>query len=257
MSLEEQWIALMTIVRKEIKRFMRIWTQTLVPPVITITLYFVIFGNLIGKRIGTMSGVSYMEFVVPGLIMMAVITSSYTNVVSSFFGAKFQRYVEEILVSPMPNYIILMGFVLGGVARGLGVGFIVTVVALFFTDMEIYSYPVTVGIVVITSVFFSMAGFVNAVYANTFDDISIVPTFLLTPLIYLGGVFYSIDLLPDFWADVSKINPILYIVNAFRYGVLGITDINVGWAFTMVGIFTIAAFLYSLHLLNSGKRLRM
>ena len=257
MSLKEQWIALMTIVRKEIKRFMRIWTQTLVPPVITITLYFVIFGNLIGKRIGTMSGVSYMEFVVPGLIMMAVITSSYTNVVSSFFGAKFQRYVEEILVSPMPNYIILMGFVLGGVARGLGVGFIVTVVALFFTDMEIYSYPVTVGIVVITSVFFSMAGFVNAVYANTFDDISIVPTFLLTPLIYLGGVFYSIDLLPDFWADVSKINPILYIVNAFRYGVLGITDINVGWAFTMVGIFTIAAFLFSLHLLNSGKRLRM
>lgn len=257
MSLEEQWIALMTIVRKEIKRFMRIWTQTLVPPVITITLYFVIFGNLIGKRIGTMSGVSYMEFVVPGLIMMAVITSSYTNVVSSFFGAKFQRYVEEILVSPMPNYIILMGFVLGGVARGLGVGFIVTLVALFFTDMEIYSYPVTVGIVVITSVFFSMAGFVNAVYANTFDDISIVPTFLLTPLIYLGGVFYSIDLLPDFWADVSKINPILYIVNAFRYGVLGITDINVGWAFTMVGIFTIAAFLFSLHLLNSGKRLRM
>jgi ABC-2 type transport system permease protein len=192
MSLKEQWIALMTIVRKEIKRFMRIWTQTLVPPVITITLYFVIFGNLIGKRIGTMSGVSYMEFVVPGLIMMAVITSSYTNVVSSFFGAKFQRYVEEILVSPMPNYIILMGFVLGGVARGLGVGFIVTVVALFFTDMEIYSYPVTIGIVVITSVFFSMAGFVNAVYANTFDDISIVPTFLLTPLIYLGGVFYTV-----------------------------------------------------------------
>jgi len=255
--MEEQWIALMTIVRKEIKRFMRIWTQTLVPPVITITLYFVIFGNLIGKRIGTMSGVSYMEFVVPGLIMMAVITSSYTNVVSSFFGAKFQRYVEEILVSPMPNYIILMGFVLGGVARGLGVGFIVTLVALFFTDLEIHSYPVTIGIVIVTSVFFSMAGFVNAVYANTFDDISIVPTFLLTPLIYLGGVFYSIDLLPEFWAGVSKVNPILYIVNTFRYGVLGITDINVGWAFFMVGIFTIGAFLFSMHLLNSGKRLRM
>lgn len=257
MSLEEQWIAFMTIVRKEIKRFMRIWTQTLVPPVVTITLYFVIFGNLIGKRIGTMSGVSYMEFVVPGLIMMAVITSSYTNVVSSFFGAKFQRFVEEILVSPMPNYVILMGFVMGGVARGLGVGFIVTVVALLFTDLEIYSYPVTIGIVIITSVFFSMAGFVNAVYANTFDDISIVPTFLLTPLIYLGGVFYSIDLLPDFWAGVSKFNPILYIVNAFRFGVLGITDINVGWAFTMIGFFTICAFLFSLHLLNSGKRLRM
>jgi ABC-2 type transport system permease protein len=198
-----------------------------------------------------------MEFVVPGLIMMAVITSSYTNVVSSFFGAKFQRFVEEILVSPTPNYIIILGFVLGGVARGLCVGVIVTLVALFFTEIHIHNLTVTVFVVLMTSLLFSLAGLINAIYANTFDDISIVPTFLLTPLIYLGGVFYSIDLLPDFWGAVSKANPILYIVNAFRYGVLGISDINVQWAFFMIGGFTVAAFFYCLSLLNSGKRLRM
>ena len=256
MNLQEQWIAFITIFRKEIKRFMRIWTQTLVPPVITITLYFIIFGNLIGQRIGDMAGVSYMEFVVPGLIMMAVITSSYTNVVSSFFGAKFQNFVEEMLVSPMPNYVLLLGFVMGGVARGLGVGIIVTLVALFFTDLQVHSLPVTVGIVILTSVFFATAGFINAVYANTFDDISIVPTFLLTPLIYLGGVFYSTSLLPEFWAGVSQVNPILYIVNAFRFGILGISDINIAVAFIMVAAFTVVAYLYGLHLLNSGKRLR-
>lgn len=256
MSFQEQLIAFMTILRKEINRFLRIWTQTLVPPVITISLYFVIFGNLIGNRIGPMGGVGYMEFVVPGLIMMAVITSAYTNVVSSFYGAKFQRFVEEILVSPTPNYIVLLGFVMGGVARGLGVGVIVTLVALFFTDLQIHNLFVTVSIVIMTAVFFSIAGFINAVYANSFDDISIVPTFILTPLIYLGGVFYSTNLLPEFWAGVSKINPILYIVNAFRYGLLGISDINIGWAFLLVGVFTVVAYLYSLYLLNSGTRLR-
>lgn len=256
MDYQEQFIAFSTIVRKEIKRFMRIWTQTLVPPVITISLYFVIFGSLIGKRIGTMSGVSYMEFVVPGLIMMSVITNSFSNVVSSFYGAKFQRFIEEILVSPTPNYVILTGYVMGGVTRGLGVGFIVTIVALFFTDLHIHSLPITIGIVLLTSVFFSMAGLINAVYANSFDDISIIPTFILTPLIYLGGVFYSTDLLPDFWAGVSHINPILYIVNAFRFGILGISDIDVTWAFVMIGLFTVAAYLFSLYLLNSGKRLR-
>ncbi|WP_339339207.1 ABC transporter permease [uncultured Oceanicoccus sp.] len=256
MSFQEQLIAFLTIVRKEIKRFMRIWTQTLVPPVITITLYFIIFGNLIGKRIGTMAGVDYIEFVVPGLIMMSVITSSYTNVVSSFYGAKFQRFVEEMLVSPTPNYIILSGFVVGGVARGLGVGFIVTLVAMFFTDLQIHSYPVTLSIVLMTSVFFAVAGFINAVYANSFDDISIIPTFVLTPLIYLGGVFYSMDLLPDFWAGVSQANPILYIVNAFRYGLLGITDIDISRAFIMVAVFTLVAYLFSLRLLNSSESLR-
>ena len=256
MSLHEQYIAFMTIFRKEVKRFLRIWMQTLLPPVITITLYFIIFGNLIGSRIGQMGGFRYMDFVVPGLIMMAVITRSYANVVSSFFGAKFQRFVEEILVSPTPNYIILLGYVMGGVARGLGVALIVTLIAMFFTDLKITHYAVTISIVVMTSILFSMAGFINAVFAKSFDDISIIPTFVLTPLIYLGGVFYSTDLLPEFWAGVSKLNPILYVVNAFRYGVLGISDIDIGWAFLMVGGFTIAAFFYCLHLLNSGTRLR-
>lgn len=256
MEPREQLIALLTIVRKEIKRFLRIWTQTLVPPVITTTLYFVIFGNLIGSRIGEMSGVSYMEFVVPGLIMMSVINSSFANVVSSFYGAKFQRFVEEILVSPTPNYVILLGFVMGGVTRGLGVGAIVTLVALFFTDLQIQHPAITVGIVVLTSLFFSMAGFINAIFANSFDDISMIPIFVLTPLIYLGGVFYSTDLLPEFWSGLSQANPILYIVNAFRYGVLGISDVNVSWAFAMVAAFTVVAYLYCMHLLNTGKRLR-
>lgn len=256
MSFQEQLVAFWTIVRKEVHRFMRIWTQTLVPPVITITLYFIIFGNLIGQRIGPMGGVSYMEFVVPGLIMMSVITSAFTNVVSSFYGAKFQRYIEEVLVSPTPNYIILWGYVMGGVVRALGVGFIVTLVALFFTDLHIHSYFVTISIVIITAVFFSLAGLINAVFANTFDDISIIPTFLLTPLIYLGGVFYSTDLLPSFWAGVSQLNPILYIVNAFRYGVLGISDVDVVSAFVILGVFTAAAYFFSLRLLNSGARLR-
>lgn len=256
MDPREQFIAFSTIVRKEIRRFLRIWTQTLVPPVITVTLYFVIFGNLIGHRIGQMSGVTYMQFVVPGLIMMSVITSSFSNVVSSFYGAKFQRFIEEILISPTPNYLILLGYVMGGVTRGLGVGLIVTLVALFFTKLHIYNIGITLGIVILTSLFFSMAGFINAVFANSFDDVSVIPTFVLTPLIYLGGVFYSTNLLPHFWAGVSRVNPILYIVNAFRYGVLGISDVNVGWAFVMVGGFTVVTYVYSLHLLKTGKRLR-
>lgn len=256
MNVKEQYIAFMTIVRREVSRFIRIWTQTLVPPIITITLYFIIFGNLIGERIGTMAGVSYMEFVVPGLIMMSVITNSYSNVVSSFFGAKFQNFIEELLVSPTPNYVILLGYVMGGVARGLAVGIIVTVVALLFTRLHIHNIGVTLSIVIVTSVFFALAGFINAVYANTFDDINVIPTFVLTPLIYLGGVFYSTSLLPQVWQTISHINPILYIINAFRYGFLGISDINIVWAFVMVGVFTLAAFVYSMHLLNSGKRLR-
>ena len=203
MKMAEQWIALSTIVRKEIVRFTRIWVQTLLPPVITMGLYFVIFGQLIGSRIGQMDGFSYVEFVVPGLIMMSVITNSYSNVVSSFFGVKFQRSVEELLVSPTPNYIILLGYVLGGVSRGLLVGFIVTLVSFLFTDLTIDSLPITIAIVFMTAIVFSLAGFLNAVFARTFDDISIVPTFILTPLTYLGGVFYSISLLPPVWQSVS------------------------------------------------------
>ncbi|GAA4085452.1 ABC transporter permease [Zhongshania borealis] len=256
MTVAEQWIAFYTIVRKEIRRFLRIWMQTLLPPAITMSLYFVIFGALIGSRIGQMGGFSYMEFVVPGLIMMSVITNAYSNVVSSFFGAKFQRFVEEILVSPMSNNTVLWGFVLGGVTRGLLVGLIVTALSLFFTTLHIQHIGVTIAIVLMTSIMFSLAGFINAVFANNFDDVSIVPVFVLTPLTYLGGVFYSIDLLPDFWAGVSRLNPMLYIVNAFRYGVLGVSDVNVVTAFVMVGVFTLAAYAYCMYLLRSGTRLR-
>ena len=256
MSFQEQWIAFSTIVVKEIRRFMRIWLQTLLPPAITITLYFVIFGTLIGPRIGEMSGFSYIEFVVPGLIMMSVITNSYSNVVSSFYGTKFQRSVEELLVSPVPNYIILTGYIIGGVARGLAVGVVVTCLSLFFTKLQVSHLGVTVAIVFLTAVLFSLAGFINAVHANSFDDISIVPTFVLTPLTYLGGVFYSINMLPEFWQGVSHANPILYMVNTFRYGLLGVSDINILWGFTIVIGFCILLYSYSLYLLGRGKKLR-
>ncbi len=256
MNAQQQWVALGTILRKEITRYSRIWVQTLLPPAITMALYFVIFGTLIGSRIGQMDGFDYMSFVVPGLIMMSVITNSYSNVVSSFYSTKFQRSVEELLVSPTPNYIILIGYVLGGVSRGLAVGFIVTMLSLFFTELKIHSVTVTVAIVFMTSVLFSLAGFINAVYANSFDDISIVPTFVLTPLTYLGGVFYSISLLPEFWQGVSQLNPVLYMVNAFRYGFLGISDINITSAFVGVAVFIVVLFVFSLHLLKTGKRLR-
>lgn len=256
MTPQEQYVAFMTIVRKEIRRYLRIWTQTLLPSAITMSLYFVIFGSLIGSRIGEMGGFSYMQFVVPGLIMMAIVTNSYSNVVSSFFGSKFNHSVEELLVSPIPNYVILMGYVVGGVTRGMLVAVVVTIVSLFFTELHIHSYFVVVVIVLMTATLFSLAGFINAVYANSFDDISIVPTFILTPLIYLGGVFYSMDLLPEFWANVSKLNPLVYVVNAFRYGVLGVSDVSLPFALGMIALFTAVAFAFSMHLLNSGKRLR-
>jgi ABC-2 type transport system permease protein len=230
----EQYVAFMTIVRKEIRRYLRIWSQTLLPSAITMSLYYVIFGNLIGSRIGTMGGFSYMEFVVPGLIMMAIVTNSYANVVASFFGAKFNNSVEELLVSPIPPYVILCGYVAGGVSRGLLVAIIVTAVSLFFTRLPIYSPLLVILVVTLTAILFSLLGFINAVFANTFDDISIVPTFVLTPLTYLGGVFYSLDLLPDFWATVSQANPLVYVVSAFRFGMLGVTDVNISFAIGMI-----------------------
>lgn len=220
MSPYEQWIAFLTIMRKEVRRYLRIWTQTLLPSAITMSLYFLIFGTLIGKRIGTMGGVSYMEFVVPGLIMMAIITNTYANVVGSFFGAKFNNSIEELLVSPTPTYVIVLGYAAGGVTRGILVSIIVTSVALFFTKLDIHSWLVVIGVVSLTSISFSLLGLINAVFANTFDDVNIVPTFVLTPLTYLGGVFYSLDLLPAFWASVSQINPLVYVVNADRKSVV-------------------------------------
>jgi len=249
-------VALWTLVVKEVRRFTRIWPQTLLPPSITMTMYFIIFGNLIGSRVGEMDGFSYMAYIVPGLIMMSVITNSYSNVASSFFSNKFQRSVEEMMVSPMPNWVILGGFVLGGMSRGLGVGLIVTLVSLFFTDLTIHHPLVTVGVVTMTAALFSIGGFINALLANKFDDISIVPIFVLTPLTYLGGVFYSIDMLPDFWQGVSMINPILYMVNAFRYGILGVSDIPVGGALVAVALFIMAFFAVALWMLERGKGIR-
>ena len=251
-----KFIAFETIVIREIRRFSRIWLQTLVPPAITIGLYFVIFGNLVGRRIGEMDGFQYMEFIVPGLIMMAVIQNSYSNVVSSFFSHKFQRSVEELLVSPIPNYVILLGFVVGGMARGLAVGAIVTTMSLFFADLSIQSFPITIVVVLMTSVVFSLAGFINAVFADSFDDISIIPTFVLTPLIYLGGVFYSIQMLPPFWQVVSSLNPIFYMVNTFRYGILGSSDIDVYWAFMIMGVFILVLYISCIWLLRHGTGIR-
>ena len=256
MNRYEQYVAFMTIMRKEIRRYLRLWSQTLLPSAITMSLYYVIFGNLIGSRIGTMGGFSYMEFVVPGLIMMAIVTNSYANVVASFFGAKFNNSVEELLVSPIPPYIILCGYVAGGVSRGILVAVIVTAVSLFFTRLPIYSPLLVIVVVALTSILFSLLGFINAVFANNFDDINIVPTFVLTPLTYLGGVFYSLDLLPDFWAAVSQANPLVYVVSAFRYGMLGVSDVNISFAISMILLCVLVAFSYSLHLLRTGKRLR-
>ena len=255
-TLARNWVGLKTIVYKEYVRVMRIWIQTIVPPAITMTLYFIIFGNLIGSRIGQMDGISYMQFIAPGLIMMSVITNSYGNVVSSFFGAKFGRHIEEMLVSPMSNATIIIGHVAGGVVRGMLVGTLVACVALAFTRLRIEHPLIMISMVVLTSIVFSLAGFINAIFAKKFDDISIVPTFVLTPLTYLGGVFYSISLLPEFWQKVSMANPILYMVNAFRYGVLGASDIPVGFAYAIVIAFVVGLFTVCLVLLNRGVGIR-
>lgn len=256
MTRDQHWIALNTILLKEVRRFSRIWVQTLLPPAITMTLYFVIFGNLVGARIGEMGGFDYMQYIVPGLIMMAIITNAYGNVVSSFYSAKFQRSIEELLVSPVPNHIILLGYVLGGVARGVAVGIIVTLLSLFFTDLHLHHVLIVIYTVIMTAALFSLGGFVNAVYAKSFDDISIVPTFVLTPLTYLGGVFYSIDMLSPFWQGVSLLNPIVYMVNAFRYGVLGVSDVNVWLSLLMITLVTAALYAFAFRLLKNGTGIR-
>jgi ABC-2 type transport system permease protein len=249
-------VALRTIARREVARILRIWGQTLVPPAITMTLYFLIFGTLIGSRIGTMDGIAYMDFIVPGLVMMAIIQNAYGNISSSFFGAKFGRHVEELLVSPMPNWVILGGYVAGGVLRGLMVGSIVLLIAMFFTPVRMPHPFITLATVLLGAVIFSLAGFVNAVYAKKFDDIAIVPTFILTPLTYLGGVFYSVKLLPDWAQAATHLNPIFYMVNAFRYGMLGQSDVSMVTAFALMIGFTVALSALGLWLLRRGIGLR-
>lgn len=249
-------IALQTVLYKEIVRFMRIWSQTLLPPAITMTLYFIIFGKLIGSQIRDVSGVTYMQFIVPGLVMMSIMTNAYANTASSFFGAKFSRSVEEMLVSSMPGYIMLLGYVLGGVVRGLLVGMVVVLIALLFTHISIAHYGVVLGMAVLSAMLFSLGGFLNALFAKKFDDVSFIPTFVLTPLTYLGGVFYSVKQLPSFFQTISVFNPILNIVDTFRYGMLGVSDVNVYVGFGLVSILFVILLVVCLILLRKGVGLR-
>lgn len=256
MNLRHYRIAFSTILIKEMRRFLRIWVQTILPPMITTALYFVIFGKMIGSQLSPIEGYSYMEYIVPGLIMMTMITNSYANVVSSFYGSKFQRYVEELLIAPIPHSLILLGFIGGGVARGLIVGLVVTLVSTFFVDLQLHNIWIALSIALLTSILFALGGFINAVYAKSFDDIAIIPTFVLTPLTYLGGIFYSVTMLPGVWQEISLVNPILYMVNAFRYGMLGISDIDLSTAYSVIGLFIVVFYSYSLWLLKRGVGLR-
>ena len=249
-------IALRTLVTKEVTRILRIWVQTLIPPVITMSLYFLIFGRLVGSRIGEVQGYTYMEFIVPGLILMSVITNSYSNVVSSFFGARFGKSIAEILVAPVPNSVIIAGYSVGGMVRGLLVGFLVACVSLFFSGVRIHNLAVLVGTIILTSGIFTQAGFLNALFARKFDDVSIVPTFILTPLTYLGGIFYSVEMLPEPFYTLSLLNPILYMINACRYGFLGISDIRIEYAFAGGVLFFVALFFLNLFIMRRGYGIR-
>jgi ABC-2 type transport system permease protein len=250
------WIAFATILVKEFMRFIRIWIQTVLPPAIMTALYFVIMGNVIGSRLAPVHGFAYIDYIAPGLILMSVIINSYGNVVSSFFSAKFQRHIEEMLVSPLPNYLIILGFVAGGVMRGLVVGLVTTLVAAFFIELHFDNIAIVLLVMLLTSMLFSLGGLINAVYAKTFDDISIVPTFVLTPLTYLGGIFYSVDVLSEFWRSLSFANPVLYMINAMRHGMLGVSDINIYIAFGIIIGFVVMLYIFALNLLNRGVGIR-
>lgn len=248
--------ALRSLAVKETNRYLRIWVQTLVPPVITTSLYFVIFGNLIGGRIGQMDGFSYMEFIVPGLIMMSVITSSYANVSSSFFSQKFQKNIEELLVAPVPTHIIIWGFVIGGLGRSVLVGTLVTIISLFFVPLHVYSWSIVIITLLMTAILFSLAGLLNGIFAQSFDDVSIVPTFVLQPLTYLGGVFYAISMLPPIWQAISKINPIVYMISGFRYGFLGTIDVPILWSMVILVLFISVLYAVCWYLIDRGRGLR-
>ncbi|GAB2497944.1 ABC transporter permease [Alkalibacterium psychrotolerans] len=248
--------ALKSLAVKETNRYLRIWVQTLVPPVITTSLYFIIFGNLIGGRIGEMGGFSYMEFIVPGLIMMSVITSSYSNVSSSFFSQKFQKNIEELLIAPVPTHIIMWGFVVGGLGRSILVGTLVSIISLFFVPLQVYSWSMVILTLLMTSVLFSLAGLLNGIFAQSFDDVSIVPTFVLQPLTYLGGVFYAISMLPPFWQAVSRVNPIVYMISGFRFGFLGVIDVPIIISVSILILFIIVLYSIDWYLIEKGRGLR-
>ena len=242
----------LTLAGREFRRVIRIWKQTLVPPIITTTLYFLIFGKLIGGRIGEMNGVSYMQFIAPGLVMMTAITASYVNTASSFFLSKFTRTYEELLVSPLSSHDIIWGYIIGSMMRGGLAGILVMLVSLCFVSFDIHSWAMILLTLMMTTIAFALGGFINAIYAKTFDDVGIIPTFVLTPLTYLGGVFYSISLLPEFWQTVSKFNPIVYMVNGFRYGFLGVSDVPVIYTFGVLLLFIVVLYSIAFSLMEKG-----
>lgn len=246
----------LTLAGRESRRVIRIWKQTLVPPIITTTLYFLIFGKLIGGRIGEMNGVSYMQFIAPGLVMMTAITASYVNTASSFFLSKFTRTYEELLVSPLSSHDIIWGYIIGSMMRGGLAGILVMLVSLCFVSFDIHSWAMILLTLMMTTIAFALGGFINAIYAKTFDDVGIIPTFVLTPLTYLGGVFYSISLLPEFWQTVSKFNPIVYMVNGFRYGFLGVSDVSVIYTFGVLLLFIVVLYSIAFSLMEKGVGLR-
>ncbi|WP_314060627.1 ABC transporter permease [uncultured Vagococcus sp.] len=250
------YTALKSLAVKETNRYLRIWIQTLVPPVITTSLYFVIFGNLIGGRIGEMAGFSYMEFIVPGLIMMSVITSAYSNVASSFFSQKFQKNIEELLIAPVPTHVIIWGFVIGGLGRSILVGALVTIISLFFVPLFVHSWLFVIITLLMTAILFSLAGLLNGIFAQSFDDVSIVPTFVLQPLTYLGGVFYSISMLPPIWQAISKVNPIVYMISGFRYGFLGVIDVPIFLSISILILFIVVLYAVCWYLIEKGRGLR-
>lgn len=249
-------IAYQTIVIKELVRCFRIWPQTMIPPVITTVLYFLIFGKLVGSQISAVQGFTYMQYIAPGLIMMQVIMNSYVNSSSSFFSMKFHRSIEEILISPTPNVIILLGFITGAVARGCIIGIIVMCIALFFTHLSLHHLALMFFTVLMTAIFFATLGVINGIYARNFDDVSWVPSFVLTPLTYLGGVFFSVTMLSDVWQKVAMLNPILYIIDLFRYSVLGVIDTNISIALMMLMLGSLGVFLFALRLIRQSPRLR-
>lgn len=246
----------LTLAGREYRRVIRIWKQTLVPPIITTTLYFLIFGKLIGGRIGEMNGVSYMQFIAPGLVMMTAITASYVNTASSFFLSKFTRTYEELLISPLSSHDIIWGYIIGSMMRGGLAGILVMLVSLCFVSFDIHSWAMILLTLMMTTIAFALGGFINAIYAKTFDDVGIIPTFVLTPLTYLGGVFYSISLLPEFWQTVSKFNPIVYMVNGFRYGFLGVSDVPVIYTFGVLLLFIVVLYSIAFSLMEKGVGLR-
>jgi ABC-2 type transport system permease protein len=252
----KSYVSLMTVLRKEVQRFLRIWSQTLLPPAITMTLYFIIFGKLIGSQISDINGYTYIQYIVPGLTMMAIMTNAYANTASSFFGAKFSKSIEEMLVSSMPSYVILLGYMFGGALRGLMTGVVVILISLLFTHLHIHHFGIVISMAILSAMLFSLGGLLNAIFAKKFDDVSFIPTFVLTPLTYLGGVFYSVNQLPPFWQNISIFNPIFNIVDTFKYGMLGTSDINIYFGFGLVCLLFAALMIWCLYILEKGIGLR-